>query len=75
MVTTTSIPKGLVLRPKKKPTGKRYTKQNPDEHRGRKRLNENSPLTRKQEKFVKELVSRPFQISLDVRTQNFQLHI
>ena len=64
MVTTTSIPKGLVLRPKKKPTGKRYTKQNPDEHRGRKRLNENSPLTRKQEKFVKELVSNDGTITM-----------
>ena len=51
------IPKGLVIRPKKKPTAKKYNKQNPDEHRGRKRVNENSPLTRMQEIFVKELVS------------------
>jgi phage terminase small subunit len=64
MVTSPSIPKGLVLRPKKKPTGKRYTKQNPDEARGRKRLNENSPLTRKQEKFVKELVSNDGTITM-----------
>ena len=64
MVTTTSIPKGLVVRPNKKPTGKRYTTQNPDEHRGRKRLNENSPLTRKQEKFVKELVSNDGTITM-----------
>jgi phage terminase small subunit len=48
---------GLVIRPKKKPTAKKYNKQNPDELRGRKRVNENSPLTRMQEIFVKELVS------------------
>lgn len=58
------IPKGLVLRAKKKPTGKRWTKQNPDEARGRKRLNENSPLTRMQEKFVKELVSNDGTITM-----------
>ena len=48
---------GLVIRPKKKPTAKKYNKQNPDELRGRKRVNENSPLTRMQEIFIKELVS------------------
>ncbi len=36
MTKTPPIPKGLVLRAKKKPTGKRWTKQNPDELRGRK---------------------------------------
>jgi len=49
--------KGLVIRQKKKPTAKKYNKQNPDEFRGRKRVNENSPLTRMQEVFIKELVS------------------
>tara|TARA_Y100000114_G_scaffold156923_1_gene186013 strand:- start:56 stop:703 length:648 start_codon:yes stop_codon:yes gene_type:complete len=58
------IPKGLVLRAKKKPTGKRWTKQNPDELRGRKRLHENSPLTRMQEKFVKELVANDGTITM-----------
>lgn len=48
---------GLVIRPKKKPTAKKYTKQNPDEVRGRNRVNENSPLTRMQEIFIKELVA------------------
>mgnify|MGYP003625632818 CR=1 FL=1 len=51
------IPRGLVIRQKKKPTAKKYNKQNPDELRGRKRVNENSPLTRMQEIFVKELVA------------------
>jgi phage terminase small subunit len=49
--------KGLVIRQKKKPTAKKYNKQNPDEFRGRKRVNENSPLTRMQEVFIKEMVS------------------
>ena len=64
MAKTPPIPKGLVLRVKKKPTGKRWTKQNPDELRGRKRLHENSPLTRMQEKFVKELVSNDGTITM-----------
>lgn len=64
MSKTPLIPKGLVLRAKKKPTGKRWTKQNPDELRGRKRLHENSPLTRMQEKFVKELVSNDGTITM-----------
>jgi len=64
MAKTPPIPKGLVLRVKKKPTGKRWTKQNPDEFRGRKRLHEQSPLTRMQEKFVKELVSNDGTITM-----------
>ena len=64
MAKTPLIPKGLVLRAKKKPTGKRWTKQNPDELRGRKRLHEQSPLTRMQEKFVKELVSNDGTITM-----------
>ena len=64
MSKTPLIPKGLVLRAKKKPTGKRWTKQNPDELRGRKRLHENSPLTRMQEKFVKELVANDGTITM-----------
>lgn len=52
-----SVPTSLTIRPKKKPINKKYNKPNP-------RVNENTRLTRKQEIFVKELVSNDGTITL-----------